>query len=211
MRRLYYFIYAVCLILFGLLGYSVHQSYNFPSDSAINLWFKGIALPPVDSLMQAVSDFGETIPAIITVAVVAIVLLFFRRRLEAAFVAILPSLAILLNLLLKVLIDRPRPGSELLDNGGLSFPSGHVTYAVVFFSFLFYLLPKLIKQSAVVVALRSLLIISILLISVSRVYLGEHWASDVLGSLLLGGLLLVPAIVLYKRYAIGRGGNARAS
>ena len=210
MRRLYYFIYAACLILFGLLSYSVHQSYNFPGDSAINLWFEGINLPPVDSIMQAVSNFGETIPAIITVALVAIVLLFFRRRLEAVFIVILPSLAILFNLLLKVLINRPRPGGELLDNGGLSFPSGHVIYAVVFFGFWFYLLPRLIEQSVVVAALRSLLVMLILLILVSRVYLGEHWMSDILGSLLLGGLLLVPAIVLYKRYT-GRSGNARAS
>ena len=211
MRRLYFVIYAVCLILFALLGYLAHQSHNFPSDSAINLWFEGIDLPFVDSMMQAVSSFSETIPAIITVALVASVLWFFRRRLETAFVIILPSLAVLLNLLLKVLIDRPRPGSELLDDGGLSFPSGHVTYAVVFFGFLFYLLPRLIKQPVLMVVLRSLLVILILLIAVSRVYLGAHWMSDILGSLLLGGLLLVPAIVLYKRHAIGRGGNARAS
>ena len=211
MRRLYFVIYAFCLILFALLGYLAHQSYNFPGDSAINLWFEGIDLPFFETFMQAVSNFSETIPAIITVALFAIVLWFFRRRLETVFVAILPSLAILFNLLLKVLIDRPRPGGELLTNGGLSFPSGHVTYAVVFFGFLFYLLPRLIEHSVVVAALRSLLVILILLTTVSRVYLGEHWMSDVLGSILLGWLLLIPTIVLYKRYTIGRGGNARAS
>jgi len=210
MRRLYYFIYAACFILFGLLSYSVHQSYSFPGDSDVNLWFEGIDLPPVASMMQAVSSLGETVPAMITVAVVAIVLWFFRRRLEAAFIAILPSLAILLNLLLKIIIDRPRPDSELVSNGGLSFPSGHATYAVVFFSFLFYLLPVLIKQPLIVTALRSFMAILVLLTAVSRVYLGQHWMSDVLGSLILGGLLLVPAILLYKRYA-GRSGNARAS
>lgn len=211
MRRLYFVIYAVCLILFALLGYLAQQSYNFLGDSAIKLWFESIDLPFFDTFMQAVSNFGETIPAIITVILFAIVLWFFRRRLEAVFIAILPSLAILLNLLFKVLINRPRPGSELLDNGGLSFPSGHVIYAIVFFGFLFYLLPRLIEKSVVVAALRSILVILILLTAVSRVYLGEHWMSDVLGSLLLGGLLLVPAIVLHKRYAIGRGGNAGAS
>ena len=211
MRRLCFVIYAICLILFGLLGYLAHQSYNFPGDSAINLWFEGIGLPFVDSLMQAVSSFSEIIPAIITVVLVAIVLWFFRKRLETVFIVVLPSLAVLLNLLLKVLIDRPRPGGELLDNGGLSFPSGHITYAVVFFGFLFYLLPRLIEQSVIVVALRSFLAILILLTITSRIYLGAHWASDVLGSLLLGGLLIVPTIILYKRYAMVRGGNARAS
>ena len=36
------------------------------------------------------------------------------------------------------------------------------------------------------------------LIGVSRIYLGEHWASDVLGSYLLGSLLLVATIQLYR-------------
>ncbi len=211
MRRLYFVIYAICLILFGLLGYLAHQSYNFPGDSAINLWFEGISPPFVDTLMQAVSSFSEIIPAITTVALVAIVLWFFRKRLETVFIVVLPSLAVLLTFLLKVLIDRPRPGGELLDNGGLSFPSGHVTYAIAFFGLLFYLIPRLIEQPVAVTVLRSFLVILILLTAASRIYLGAHWASDVLGSLLLGGLLIVPTIILYKRYTGGRGENARAS
>lgn len=186
-----------------MLSYSAHQSYNFPGDSAINLWFEGISLPFVDSLMQAASSFSEIIPVIITVALVAIVLWFFRKRLETVFIVALTSLAMLLNLLLKVLIDRPRPGSELLDNGGLSFPSGHVIYAIAFFGFLFYLMPGLIKQPVAVTALRSLLVILILLTAASRIYLGAHWASDVLGSLFLGGLLIAPAVIFYKHYTGG--------
>lgn len=201
MRRIYIIIYAAGFIFFGWLCYSVNQSQNLPGDIAISTWFAEIELPFVNALMQFISTFGDTIPAMLMVALIAGVAWFFRRRLEAVFIAVLPALAALLTWLLKVLIDRPRPGSELLDNGGLSFPSGHVTYAVILFSLLFYLLPKLMDSSGLMVALRILMVLIIVLIAVSRVYLGAHWPSDVLGSFVLGVLLLAPAIVLYKHYA----------
>jgi undecaprenyl-diphosphatase len=37
----------------------------------------------------------------------------------------------------------------------------------------------------------------IILIGVSRVYLGEHWANDVLGAYLLGSLSLVAIVQFY--------------
>lgn len=210
MRRLYYFIYAACLILFGLLSYFAHQSGNLPGDSAITTWLSGIELPFVDSLMQVVSGLGDTLPSIITVIAVIILLLFVRRRLEAVFIAVLPGMAALLTWLIKVMVGRPRPGCEFIDNGGLSFPSGHVSHIVVLLGFLYYLLPGLVKQRVIVTALQAVMVILMLLMIASRVYLGEHWPSDVVGGLILGGLILVPAIVLYKHYT-QRGGNARAA
>ena len=38
----------------------------------------------------------------------------------------------------------------------------------------------------------------VLLIGVSRIYVGEHWASDVLGAYLLGSLTLVGILQLYR-------------
>ena len=210
MRRLYFIIYAVCLILFGLLGCFVHKSQNLPGDIAISDWFTGIKIPFVDSLMRAVTVFGDTIPIIITVSLVVAVLLFFRRRPEALFVAVLPGMAALFTWFIKVLIDRPRPGDELFDNGGLSFPSGHISYIVVFLGFLIYLIPGLIKRRMIVTASQAIMLILILPMMASRIYLGEHWPSDVLGSIMLGGLILAPAIVQYNKYATGRK-NARAA
>lgn len=210
MRRLYFAIYAAFLILFGLLGYFVHSSYNLPGDVAMNEWFVGVDLPFIDSLMQAVSYLGETIPAVITVSLVVIILMLFRRWLEALFVAALPSLAALLTWVIKVLVDRPRPSDELFSDGGLSFPSGHVSHIVVFLGFLFYLLPGLVKQRVIAMTLQAVMVLIILLMMVSRVYLGEHWASDVLGGIMLGGLILALAIVLYNKYIGGRE-DARAA
>jgi undecaprenyl-diphosphatase len=74
--------------------------------------------------------------------------------------------------------------------GGYSFPSGHVVTYVAFFGFAAHLAGIDVHSPTL-----SWLIIlpcagMIALVGPSRIYLGAHWASDVLGAYLLGGLWL---------------------
>jgi len=201
-------IYAFFLVLFGLLCYLAHRFPYFPGDIAISLWLQAIKLPFFKLSMQGVSFISSFIPSVIIVILVAGGLLAWRRKLEPIFIAALAVIQAPLNSLLKLLISRPRPSSEigqvLSANSGFSFPSGHTTYAVVFYGFLFYLTPRLVRQPVAARTLQSLLILLIFLTAISRIYLGAHWASDTLGSLLFGGLLLVPAIALYNKYSKSR-------
>lgn len=201
MRKFYLALYGFFLAVFVWMSYLAHQSFIFPSDIALSSWLKGLDRPFFHAIMQFLSSLNSSIPAVVIVSVATIGLLLSRRRLEAIFVVSLTSLAALLNWLLKWLIDRPRPGSEA---GGLSFPSGHTIFAIVFYGLLFYLAPRLTKPRAVTIILQTGLLLIILLSAVSRIHLGAHWPSDTIGSFLLGGLLLVPTFVLYQRYARDR-------
>ena len=82
-----------------------------------------------------------------------------------------------------------------------SFPSGHVTFYVCFFGFLFFvafaLLPKGSNVRRVACALAAL---PVLLVGLSRVYLGAHWPSDTLGAYLFSGLWLAFSLDLYRRW-----------
>ena len=186
----------------ALLGYLAHRFNSFPGDGPISQWLQGIDLPFFSWLMEAVSSLGSNFLTVVTVLSLVLWLWFLGRRLEAIFIIVLPSVAGILNYWLKLLVDRPRPGDELLG-GGLSFPSGHAVYAVVLFGFLYYLVPRLAGQPLVIRVVQPALVLLILLMGASRVYLGAHWPSDILGSFLFGGLLLALAISLYNNQAKG--------
>jgi undecaprenyl-diphosphatase len=139
---------------------------------------------------------------VLIVLLIIIPLWYYGRRLEALFIAILPSITGITTWLLKTLIDRPRP--EDISDAGLSFPSGHAANSVLLFGLLFYLLPYLMNNPGLVKALRIVILLQINLVAVSRIYLGEHWPSDVLGGLLLGCLILIPGIAIYKYLRKGK-------
>jgi len=107
-----------------------------------------------------------------------------------------------LGSLIKLVVHRPRPGTDLVhvvqQLNDSSFPSGHVLLYAAFFGFLIFLAYTLLKHS--VARLDTLLILVSLvgLIGLSRVYLGDHWASDVTGAYLLGSLWLSLSIIVYR-------------
>jgi membrane-associated phospholipid phosphatase len=88
------------------------------------------------------------------------------------------------------IIQRPRPSADLVHvirhTGSFSFPSGHV----VFFSWVLVLLVvclaygRLPRPLLAVVWIAAALVL--LLDCIGRIYLGEHWPSDIFGGLALG-------------------------
>jgi hypothetical protein len=82
---------------------------------------------------------------------------------------------------------------------GNSFPSGHVMFYTVFFSFLLFFAVTRLPRSlwrAVAVILTGGLIVSV---GPSRMYLGAHWLSDVIAAYLFGIIILVFGIEFYLR------------
>ncbi len=108
----------------------------------------------------------------------------------------------LLNLLVKTLVHRARPSAKLVHVTDLftsySFPSGHVMFYTGFFGFVCFLIFILLKSSWIRTVLLVIFGGHVVLVGISRIYLGEHWASDVVGAYLLGGLCLMGSIQMYR-------------
>jgi undecaprenyl-diphosphatase len=134
-------------------------------------------------------------------------------RLEGGLV-LTAGVSTLINSVLKVAVNRPRPTPVLVrvfevEHGG-GFPSGHAFFAAVFLGLLAYLAITHLHKHGLR-ALTSLgLLILFLLIGASRVYLGAHWPSDVLGGYLVGTVFLGALIWLYRmRHFRLEAGNAK--
>jgi membrane-associated phospholipid phosphatase len=196
-------ILACCV---AALSFAAHIFTVFPFDLIISRYIRGINNPVFAVLMQYVSIPGYGFIPILMIGGVTI-LLAFRRLYLMTYFMVFTAVSILVAALLKLLVGRPRPPSFVPNHADLlffvdrySYPSGHVLFYVVFFGFIAYLSYSHIKTA------KKWLIISscaalIVLIAPSRIYLGAHWASDVLGSYITGGLLLLMLIVGYRTIA----------
>lgn len=153
-------------------------------------------------LMEAASWPGFPPQSIWLALAASALLLFAGLYWEGLFNGLAAGSSLLLSSLVKLAIQRPRPAADLVDViqelASFSFPSGHVMFYLGLFGFLIFLAFTLLRRSRLRTLLIGLLASPILLVGPSRVYLGQHWASDVLGGYLLGGLWLAVLIQIYS-------------
>jgi len=140
-----------------------------------------------DVLVNA-SRFGST-PSLIVIALAAAALLVWRGRgADSVLIVVSTTGAILLGVLLKEIIERPRPvvADHVVLVNSWSYPSGHSLNSMAVLGLLTALAvrasPGLPRRVALVVVGAVL----VGTIGFSRVYLGVHWPSDVLGGWLIG-------------------------
>lgn len=187
---------------FGVLTFLVKTTPSFPIDLQITRGIQSINIPLFGALMTAASWPGFSPQSAMITFLVVLVIYGFGLHWEALMALIAAAFSTAINVLVKDLIQRPRPTAavvHVLDTlNSYSFPSGHVMFYLGFFGFVWFLAFSLLKPSLT----RSLLLVAfgspVLLIGASRIYVGEHWASDVLGSYLLGTLVLVAVIQFYR-------------
>jgi undecaprenyl-diphosphatase len=192
---------VVAIVVFGALALLAHTTPYFHIDIAITHTLQALRSPGLDALMQAISWPGYNPQLILLIGIVAGLVYAFRLRWEAIMIGLSASSAQLLSDLLKAIIRRPRPPADLVyafeTLSDFGFPSGHVMFYLGFFGFLGFLSYRLLEPSWTRVLLFLIFGTLIGLVGLSRLYLGVHWASDIVGAYLIGSLVLALAIQLY--------------
>ena len=152
--------------------------------------------PWLTPVMESFSALATPVSMLVVLVVVAA---FAPGKRPGWCCAVNLGLVVLINQVLKFIIQRPRPdGFRLATVSGFSFPSGHSMAAMAFFGLLAWLVWRYEKdrrQRALLVAAFALVIV---MIGVSRIYLGVHYASDVIG----GFCLSVIWLALYTHIAV---------
>ena len=191
-------------LLSGAIMISLIARYTefFPGDKSITRRLQSNRKPWMRRFMTAISEIGFPRVGVPFTLGVAGIFWALRFRLEAIFVLLTSSSGIL-NWIVKRLIKRPRPTSELVTVARVinepSFPSGHVMQYVNLFGLLDYLLATNWRSGRLRNILLSISTAFIALVGPSRVYLGAHWPSDVMAGYIYGGLWFGGLMAAYLR------------
>ena len=170
-------------------------------DRAVSLGLHGLATPPLDALMRALTALGSA-PAVLAVAAATAGWCVRRRdRRAATMLAAVAAGTEVLNLLLKAGFGRARPelwpGVAALHS--YSFPSGHAMAAAAIYGMTATVVGRLVPRLRRAAWLAATLLA--VLIGLSRVYLGAHWATDVLAGFAAGAFVLLAGIYALARPA----------
>ena len=126
-----------------------------------------------------------------------IILIFSKDKKMGLIILINLFVSILLNLIFKGIIQRDRPLEDfLIEESGYSFPSGHSMVSMAYYGLLMYFVFKKVDDKEIKYIIMFLLGFLILLIGFSRIYLGVHYASDVIGGFLISIVYLIWVIKL---------------
>lgn len=191
------------LVLFGVLSFFVSFAPYFPIDLYFTHKLQQSEPLTLTALMIAISWIGylPQMPLIVLFISMFVFLLGLRR--EAIFTLCSGFISAGVAVVVKEVINRPRPSQELVSVlqrlTDSSFPSVHTMMYTTFFGFLGYLAIIFVKQRLTRNVILSFLVLLIVLVGPSRIYLGAHWLSDVLGAYLLGSVLLLVSVFMYRR------------
>lgn len=130
-----------------------------------------------------------------------LIMVFAKNRKNGFFIGLNVLLCSLLNQSFKFIFARSRPVDiNLIIENGYSFPSGHSMVSLAFYGFFIYIIVHKRMKKSKKIFYCSLLAILTLLIGISRIYLGVHYASDVLGGFALSMAYLIIYIkIFYKK------------
>ena len=141
------------------------------------------------TIMKIITSLGDEI-AIIVFTIVSIIVAK-NKKVKLA-IAVNVIFITLLNTLIKIILKRPRPeGFNIIIEKGFSFPSGHSMISAAFYGLLIYFVYKYINNKKIKYIICTTLSILILLIGISRIYLGVHFASDVIAGFVLSIAYLI--------------------
>ena len=184
----------ICLILFIFILENVFDNEIMVFDTNVYNVISSVKTNTVTNIFKVITEFGSA-KVLILITLITLVVVK-NKRIGAAIALNLASVG-LLNQILKNIIQRPRPeGFRIVEAGGYSFPSGHSMASMAFYGLIIYFVFKHIKNRPVKITICTILSLLIILIGVSRIYLGVHYASDVIAGFILSIVYLIVYITI---------------
>lgn len=177
--------FAVFFYLVRVVFINHSMAFDIWASAGVDGWQR--AWPGLYGPVRFVTFFAS-LPFLLPASIIGPLLLHrggYRR--EARELVLVMAGAVLLNQLLKIYFNRPRPANAVLHSFGLSFPSGHAMLGLTFYGCLAWLLARHFGRPGWTVPL----LLWAGLIGLTRVCLHAHYATDVLAGFAGGAAWLV--------------------
>ncbi len=175
--------------LFEAIALSVTHQPNtltsFDAEVAQTLHTQAAANANLKAIFQSITYVGSLETLLVVAFVASLALLPFRRWWLTVVWVLMLAGGEYLNRWIKDAVERPRP--EFHHAKGLSFPSGHAMMSFIGYGMLAYVLAVTVPRAGLRVLLVAVLV---LLIGFGRLFLGDHYFSDVLGGYAAGAVWL---------------------
>ena len=189
---------VIPIILFAFLALYIQAGYSIRFEN----WVYAAAVehmnPFLTNIIRIITHLGD--PIIVTSITILLVIIPKTRKKVGYPMAAAVIVSEALNLILKEIFARERPNIlQLVNETTYSFPSGHAMINTTVYTMLGIFAIKYIRSKKIKISVIIMCIIMPLIISFSRVYLGVHYARDVLGGMLLGFAVTVFIYALLKK------------
>jgi len=183
------------LLVLGLVGMAIYAADTLaatsmpylPFDVPIERFIQSVGWGPLVQVFTALDWIEGTRQQVLGVAGILLIAAINWRAVPLVIVAALSGGIYTLT---AMFIDRPRPSADLVHvirhTGASSYPSGHVAFFSWFLILLILCLAAGRLPKAIVAGLWVIAALVLLAVCIGRVYLGEHWPSDIVGGLALG-------------------------
>lgn len=150
----------------------------------------------LDNMFHVFTFFGSTIGVILLCLVILIIM---KNKKMALTTVGCVGISTIVNFIIKITFQRERPMvRKLVEETTYSFPSGHTMAAVSLYGILIFFIVHSNLEKRKKILFSTLLSLLILAVCISRIYLGAHFASDVLGGVLSSIAILI-TITSFKK------------
>lgn len=202
-RNLKWIILFICVIGFLSLAENVFNKEIMNGDiigyRLISTYLISDFITPI---AKFITNFGG---AIYLIGISIILFIVIKNKKIGISVISNLGIAVMLNQILKRILQRPRPVEfRIINESGYSFPSGHSMVSMAFYGFLIYLIYKNVKNKYLKWSLIMALGLLIVSIGISRIYLGVHYTSDVLAGFLVAISYLIIYTSIINKFVLER-------
>lgn len=199
-KALKWIIFGILLIVFIMIMICIKNGKIVHFDNATYKLVTYNTNTILDNINHIFTFFGSTIWMVLLALTFLITI---KDKKKAIIICGCLIISILLNIGIKNIFMRERPlVRKLVEETSFSFPSGHTTAAVSLYGIILFFIIKsnLAKNKKIIYSTG--LIMLIFFIGVSRIYLGAHFASDVIGATVISIAFLILYTAIIERFIL---------